>query len=143
MLASLAVHLDEAGFRVDVVETATPQVEQIGERWEGGQRVESFLTSLAAVRLLDRHHELPVTAADAVGPTFAILAQPDTEAVDWVLRQRRPGQSGAVFAIGMSMESRERFADAGWLCVDANPWDDIADVWRSSATEAGYIRGAH
>jgi uncharacterized protein (DUF58 family) len=143
MLASLAVHLDEAGFRVDVVETATPQVEQIGERWEGGQRVESFLTSLAAVRLLDRHHELPVTAADAVGPTFAILAQPDAEAVDWVLRQRRPGQSGAVFAIGMSMESRERFADAGWLCVDANPWDDIADVWRSSATEAGYIRGAH
>lgn len=143
MLASLAVHLDEAGFRVEVVETATPQVEQVGERWEGGRRVEAFLTSLAAVRLLERHHELPVTAADAVGPTFAILAQPDAEAVDWVLRQRRPGQSGAVFAIGMSMESRERFADAGWLCVDASPWDDIADVWRSSATEAGYIRGAH
>jgi uncharacterized protein (DUF58 family) len=143
MLASLAVHLDESGFRVDVVESATAQVEQIGERWEGGQRVETFLTSLAAVRLLERHHELPTAAADAVGPTFAILAQPDAEVVDWVLRQRRPGQSGAVFAVGMSMEARERFADAGWLCVDADPRDDVADVWRSSATEAGYIRGAH
>ena len=143
MLASLAVHLDESGFRVGVVESATAQVEQIGERWEGGQRVEAFLTSLAAVRLLDRHHDLPTATTDAVGPTFAILAQPDAEVVDWVLRQRRPGQSGAAFAIGMEMEARERFADAGWLCVDADPHDDVVDVWRSSATEAGYIRGAH
>jgi uncharacterized protein (DUF58 family) len=143
MLASLAVHLDESGFRVDVAESATGQIEQIGERWEGGQRIEAFLTSLAAVRLLERHHELPAVAADAAGPTFAILARPDAEVVDWVLRQRRPGQSGAVFAVGMGMEARERFADAGWLCVDAEPYDDVVDVWRSSATEAGYIRGAH
>jgi hypothetical protein len=43
----------------------------------------------------------------------------------------------------MDMAVRERFADSGWLCVDAEPYDDIVDVWRSSATEAGYIRGAH
>jgi uncharacterized protein (DUF58 family) len=143
MLASLAVHLDESGFRVDVVESAAPQVEPIGERWEGGQRIEAFLTSLAAVRLLERHPELPSASADAAGPTFAILAEPDDEVVDWVLRQRRPGQSGALFAVGMRPEARERFADSGWLCVDVEPYDDIADAWRSSATEAGYIRGAH
>ncbi|TPX04152.1 DUF58 domain-containing protein, partial [Schumannella luteola] len=143
MLASLAVHLDDSGFRVDVVESATGQVEQIGERWEGGQRIESFLTSLAAVRLLDRHHELVGASADAAGPTFAILADPDAEVVDWVLRQRRPGQSGAVFAVGMRGESRERFVDNGWLCIDVRSDDDILDAWRASATEAGYLRGAY
>ncbi len=143
MLASLAVHLDESGFRVDVVETGAPQVSPIGERWEGGQRIEGFLTSLAAVRLLERQQTLPTAAADTAGPTFAILAEPDDEVVDWVLRQRRPGQSGALFSLGMRVEARERFVDSGWLVVDVEPWDDIADSWRSSATEAGYIRGAH
>lgn len=143
MLASLAVHLDESGFRVDVVETGATQVSPIGERWEGGQRIEGFLTSLAALRLLERHQTLPAASADTAGPTFAILADPDDEVVDWVLRQRRPGQSGALFAVGMRAETRERFADNGWLCVDAEPYDDIADAWRSSATEAGYLRGAH
>lgn len=143
MLASLAVHLDESGFRVDVVESATTQIEPIGERWEGGQRIEAFLTSLAGVRLLDRHHELAPVSSEAVGPTFAILANPDAEVVEWALRQRRPGQAGALFAIGMDAETRERFVDSGWLCVDVEPWDDIVDAWRSSATEAGYIRGAY
>ncbi len=143
MLASLAVHLDESGFRVGVVETGSPQVSEIGERWEGGLRIEGFLTSLAAVRLLDRQQTLPTAAADTAGPTFAILCEPEDEVVDWVLRQRRPGQSGALFSIGMRQEARERFVDNGWLVVDVEPWDDIADAWRSSATEAGYIRGAH
>lgn len=143
MLASLAVHLDEAGFRVEVVESADTQVEQIGERWEGGRRVESFLTSLASLRLLDRSDELPAVTADAAGPTFAILADPEPEIIDWVLRQRRPGQAGSVFAIGMDADARERLSDAGWLCVDVEPSDDITDAWRSSATEAGFIRGAH
>ena len=145
MLASLAVHLDTSGFRVDILESATPQIETIGERWEGGQRIESFLTSLAALRLLDRRREglLPAAGADATGPTFALLSDPDDEVVDWVLRQRRPGQAGSVFVVGMRQEARERFVDAGWLCVDVSPSDDPADTWRSSSTEAGYIRGAH
>lgn len=145
MLASLAVHLDSTGFRVDILESAAPQVEPIGERWEGGQRIESFLTSLAALRLLDRRREgaLPTAGADATGPTFAVLAEPDDEVVDWVLRQRRPGQAGAVFVVGMRPEARERFVDSGWMCIDVRPGDDVADAWRSSSTEAGYIRGAH
>ncbi len=143
MLASLAVHLDESGFRVHVVESGAAQVTPVGERWEGGQRIEGFLTSLAALRLLDRQQALPPASADTAGPTFAILANPDDEVVDWVLRQRRPGQSGALFAVGMRPEARERFVDGGWLCVDVDPDDDVVDSWRSSATEAGYIRGAH
>lgn len=145
MLASLAVHLDASGFRVDVLESAAPQVESIGERWEGGARIESFLTSLAAVRLLDRRREgeLPAAGADAAGPTFALLSEPDDDVVDWVLRQRRPGQAGSIFAIGMHQSVRERFVDAGWVCVDVAAGDDPADAWRSSSTEAGYIRGAH
>lgn len=145
MLASLAVHLDTSGFRVDILESGAPQVEPIGERWEGGQRIESFLTSLAALRLLDRRREgeLPTAGADATGPTFAVLSEPDDDVVDWVLRQRRPGQAGAVFAVGMRQAARERFVDSGWLCIDVEAWDDVADAWRSSSAEAGYIRGAH
>jgi len=143
MLASLAVHLDAAGFRVDVVESGPAQLTQIGERWEGGRRTEGFLTSLAAVRVVGHDFPLPAAAADAAGPTFAILADPDEDVVDWVLRQRRPGQSGAVFAVGMRVSARERLTEAGWLCVDVRPDDDVADAWRSSATEAGFIRGAH
>ncbi|MFT4028828.1 MAG: DUF58 domain-containing protein [Protaetiibacter sp.] len=143
MLASLAVHLDASGFRVDIVESAGEQVEQIGERWEGGQRAWSFLTSLAELRLLERHHELPTVAADAAGPTFAVLANPDADVVEWLLRLRRPGQTGAVFALAMRPDAREALVDAGWLVVDVEPFDDISDAWRSSATEAGYLRGAY
>ncbi|AYF98555.1 DUF58 domain-containing protein [Protaetiibacter intestinalis] len=145
MLASLAVHLDEAGFRVEVRESAAQQIEPIGERWEGGQRIESFLTSLAALRLLDRTGEgmPPAASADAAGPTFAVLGDASEEVVDWVLRQRRPGQAGTAFLLGMRSSSRERLVDAGWMCIDVTSRDDLADAWRSSATEAGFIRGAH
>ena len=145
MLASLAVHLDEAGFRVDVVESGARQVTAIGERWEGGHRIEAFLTSLAAVHLRpgDEADFLPTANADAAGPTFALLADPDNEVIDWVLRQRRPGQAGAAFLLGTRVSARERLVDAGWTCVDVSDDDDIADAWRSSASEAGYLRGAH
>lgn len=93
------------------------------------------------MRLIGRTDRSPDVQPDAAGPTFAILADPDEEVVDWALRHRRPGQAGAVFAIGMDAASRERFADAGWLCVDVDVRDDVRDAWR--ATEAGYIRGAH
>ncbi len=54
MTASLGSHLEASGFRVLIEETAVPQVEPLGERWQGGRRSEGFLTSLAAVRLVDR-----------------------------------------------------------------------------------------
>ncbi|HWM32749.1 MAG TPA: DUF58 domain-containing protein, partial [Pseudolysinimonas sp.] len=68
MTASLGVHLESAGFRVSIEETGVPQVEQLGERWEGGRRAEGFLTSLAAVRLIDRPH-------DPVGTS--VVAEPE------------------------------------------------------------------
>ncbi|QEO10618.1 DUF58 domain-containing protein [Protaetiibacter larvae] len=144
MLASLAVHLDTSGFRVGIAESGAAQIDAIGERWEGGLRAESFLTSLAALRLLDRRGDAPAPApVDAAGPTFAILGDPDEEVADWVLHQRRPGQSGVAFLLGMRAATRDRFVDAGWQCIDVMPFDDLADAWRASATEAGYVRGAY
>ncbi len=143
MLASLAVHLDEIGFRVAVAESGPAQTAPIGEPWEGGHRFEDFLVSLASIRLLDDDGALSPLAADAVGPAFAILADADDAVVEWVLRQRRPGQAGAVFLLGMRPEARERFADAGWVCVDALPDDDIADVWRAATRGAGVTSGAY
>ncbi|WP_167051541.1 DUF58 domain-containing protein [Salinibacterium sp. ZJ77] len=142
MLASLAVHLDEVGFRVGVAESAPQQVAPVGEPWEGGQRFEAFLTSLASIRLQSADAPLPPLDADAVGPTFAVLADADDEVIDWVLRQRRPGQAGAVFVLGLRLSARERFVDAGWTCIDAMTDDDIGDVWRSATNGAGVAHGA-
>ncbi len=142
MLAALAVHLDEVGFRVGIAESAPPQVAPVGEQWEGGQRFEAFLTSLASIRLEAADALLPHLDADAVGPAFAVLADADDEVVDWVLRQRRPGQAGAVFLVGMRASARERFVDAGWTCIDAMAGDDIADVWRSATNGSGVAHGA-
>src|SRR5690606_2323151 len=78
MLGSLGLHLEQAGFRVAIEETARPQIEAIGDRWEG-RRAEGFLTSLAGVQLLDRTvDELAALApADGAGPVFAILGDPE------------------------------------------------------------------
>ena len=78
MTASLGAHLESSGFRVLIEETAVPQVEALGERWLGGRRSEGFLTSLAAVRLVDRAQDAVGTSviADPEGPVFALLVQP-------------------------------------------------------------------
>ena len=85
----------------------TPELEELTD-WLGEtvrQTDSSLLDEWEALadpdHVLERHHELAPASADAAGPTFAILADADDEVVDWVLRQRRPGQSGALFAGGM------------------------------------------
>lgn len=140
MLASLAVHLDRNGFRVEVVESTKAQIEPIGERWQGGPRVEPFLMSLAALRLVDaRYDARPRLATDASGPTFAILADAGDETVDWALGQKRPGQTAVAFLLGMRPEARERFEGAGWLCLDIEPEDGLEHAWLLSG-ETGVVR---
>lgn len=143
MVGSLGLHLESAGFRVAVEETARPQIEPIAERWEGG-RAAGFLTSLAGVHLQDRTVEeldaLP--PADGSGPLFAVLGDPEPATVDWMIRRRRAGESAFAFLVRPAAGIAQRLRDAGWGVVVVDEEDDPGDAWRAAATETGAARGA-
>lgn len=144
MTASLGLHLESAGFRVAIEETARPQIEAIGERWEAGRRAEEFLTSLAGVQLLDRRADdlAAIPVSEGSGPVFAILGDPDDATVDWLTKRRRGGEAGYAFLVEARPGVIERLRDAGWACVDLEVFDDPADAWRLAAHETGSVRGS-
>jgi uncharacterized protein (DUF58 family) len=134
MAASLGVHLEACGFRVGIEETAPPQIEPPGERWEGGRRVEAFLTSLAAVRLIDRpHDEVGIGAvSDPEGPVFALLSDPDEPTIAWLLKRRRAGQVAVAFVLDPRAALRERLTEAGWQVVEVHAWTEPGEAWRDA-----------
>jgi uncharacterized protein (DUF58 family) len=134
MTASLGTHLEAAGFRVSIEESGVPQVEALGERWEGGRRSEGFLTSLAAVRLVDRPQDAVGTSvvSDPEGPIFALLSDPDEATVTWLLKRRRAGQAAVAFLLEPRAALRERLGNAGWECVAVHAWTEPGDAWRSA-----------
>jgi hypothetical protein len=144
MLASLGVHLDSSGFRVTVEETATPQIDQLGERWDGGRR-EGFLTSLAGVALVDAGPERlqRATAVDAAGPIFAVLGDPEEVTLDWLIRHRPGGDAAIAFLVAPRSHAVQRLSEAGWVCVQVRASDEPAAAWKAASSEAGYVRGAH
>ncbi|WP_309713866.1 DUF58 domain-containing protein [Pseudolysinimonas sp.] len=143
MVGSLGLHLELAGFRVAVEETARAQIEPIGDRWEG-RRAEGFLTSLAGVQLLDRTvAELAaLPPSEGSGPVFAILGDPEDATVDWLIRRRSKGEAGYAFLVHARPVVLERLRDAGWVCVVSQSIDDPADAWRGAANQTGYARGS-
>jgi len=144
MTASLGMHLEANGFQVAVEETAVPQIDQLGERWEGGRRAEGFLTSLAAVRLLDRPvAELSRLVPDTSGPLFALMADPEDATLEWMLRRRRGADLAVAFAVGARDEALERLADAGWTVVPVTSAAIPGDAWRAISAVTEMIHGAH
>jgi uncharacterized protein (DUF58 family) len=142
MVASLGLHLEQAGFSVAIEETARAQIEAIGDRWEG-RRAEGFLTSLAGVQLLDRTVDelAALSPAEGSGPVFAILGDPEDATVDWMIKRRTNGESGYAFLVYPRPAIVERLRDAGWTVVTATDVDDPGDAWRAAANETGYVRG--
>lgn len=134
MTASLGSHLEAAGFRVLIEETGVPQIEALGERWEGGRRAEGFLTSLAAVRLIDRPRDPvgPAVLAEPEGPVFALLAEPDDETVTWILKRRRAGQVAVAFLLNPRQGLRDRLEGAGWEVVAVHEETDPGEAWRAA-----------
>ena len=143
MTASLGMHLEANGFQVSIEETAAPQIDQLGEIWEGGRRAEAFLTSLAAVRLLDRPAaELAQAAPDTAGPLFAMMADPEDATLDWMLRRRRGADLAVAFTVGARDEALERLADAGWTVVPVTSAAAPGDAWRAISAVTEVIHGA-
>lgn len=143
MTASLGVHLEQSGFRVAIEETARPQIEPMGERWEG-RRAEGFLTSLAAVELLDRREDElgAVGAGEASGPVFAVLGDVEDATLDWLVSRRR-GDAGFAFLVEARPAAHERLREAGWRTVAVGADDHPDDAWRAASVDAGYAYGAH
>jgi hypothetical protein len=138
MTASLGSHLESAGFRVIIEETAVPQVEPLGERWLGGRRSEGFLTSLAAVQLVDRNDGVGTSvSAEPEGPVFALLSNPDEETVTWLLKRRRTGQAAIAFVMSPHPRVIERLTGGGWECVNVHEETDPGDAWRSAGHDVG------
>lgn len=139
MVASLGVHLHRAGYFVHVVETAPAQIASFGEANQWTAQDEAFLTSLASIQLADVHGN------DRVGPNeqsptgalFAVIAQPDPAALEWLLRQRRPSERAIAFVPASSAKAHEALVAAGWQCVIFRPGDDLAMVWSAVGMLAG------
>ncbi|CAN5425709.1 DUF58 domain-containing protein [soil metagenome] len=158
MLASVAVHLRRMGFLVTVDETGTPQLDSVGRGRRRTWGDEEFLSSLAALSLVEDHDVRRTNGERASnGPTVAILGNPDVETLEWLSTQRRPGQL-AVACMVQSTSSidqinrqfgilptaslvAELLADSGWLVVPVRADDDHAAAWEAVVVETGRARG--
>ncbi len=139
--ASLALHLGDAGFTVDVVETGYRQVASPEHRDE-------FLESLAAVQLVDGAQlpRLLGSSADpgrTLGSLFAVVADAESHTVDRLVTQRPQFASALAFVVNPHNEVViGPLRDAGWTCIAVRPTDDLAEVWLAAAklTESGRAR---
>jgi uncharacterized protein (DUF58 family) len=138
MVASLGVHLHRSGYFIHVVETAPAQIAGFGEANQWTAQDEAFLASLASIELAD------VTSTDRIGSgeassgaLFAVIAEPDPAALEWILRQRRPTERAIAFVPVWSSKAHDALVNAGWQCVVFTPGDDLAMVWSAVGTLAG------
>lgn len=92
------------------------------------------------------------------GPIVAIMGNPDSQTVEWMLRQRRPGDVAVAFMVQTesaptvlerSSDRRasspiaataERLTNAGWLIVPVRSDDDHAAAWDAVVFETGRSR---
>lgn len=139
MLASLGTHLQRAGFAVHVAENAAQQLVPLTDDGARTAREAEFLVGLAGVTLQDAHGEPPVTPP-AEGPVFALLAEPDAQSLDWLLRHRRPHEPGAAFVVGASRHVVTRLRDAGWSVVPVDPSTNPAFAWSVLVEDLGVLR---
>ncbi|TPW75399.1 DUF58 domain-containing protein [Schumannella soli] len=144
--ASLALHLFDRGFDVEVRETADPQVASFGDRWEGMQRDQRFLRSLAGIHLVtttSRDAPEPPHSSDSPGPVFALLANPATVTLDWARRQRRPGEAAVAWLVGGRNEDAIAvLRQSGWTVVNPELWDDPVEAWLQAHEQYGVSRGS-
>lgn len=130
--ASLAFHLQQAGFSVDVVETGYRQL-------TSPEHQDEFLESLAAVELVDGA-QLPRLLAGlpepgrSLGSVFAVVADAETHTIERLAAQRAQFDSALAFVVNPHSELViGPLRDAGWTCVAVRPTDDLASVWLAAA----------
>jgi uncharacterized protein (DUF58 family) len=134
MIASVGVHLHRSGFLVQILETGPRQIAPLGDANQGsGQDVE-FLLSLAGVRLTDPAPMIgdgnDERALGALGPVFAVVANPPADTLRWVTAHRRPYEAGVAFVLDTGNPAvAESMHAAGWIVVPVTDQSDAALAW--------------
>ena len=139
MIAAMGVHLHRSGFLVQVLETGPRQIAPLGDANQGsGQDIE-FLLSLAGVQLTKPRptvgEDNEERALGALGPIFAVLANPPAESLHWIAAHRRPYEPGVAFVIETGHpDVVETLKAAGWICVLVDGDSDPALAWSGVST---------
>jgi hypothetical protein len=139
MIASIGVHLHRSGFLVQILETGPRQIAALGDANQGsGQDIE-FLLSLAGVRMTppgptvgDDNED---RALGALGPVFAVIANPSAASLRWIAAQRRPYEPAVAFVVETGNPGVvQTLKAAGWICVLVDEESDPALAWSGVST---------
>lgn len=138
--ASLALHLQGAGFTVEVIETAYPQLAQPAH-------YEEFLESLALVNLVDtavppHRLQLAPAAGYSRGSLFAVIADAESGTLHNLTTRRSHFDSARAFIVNPRSDRLvTTLQDAGWACSAVSDTDDLDTVWRAAMSqgEAGRV----
>lgn len=146
LTSSLRDHLTRRGQRVNVLETALPQLADAGH-------LDAFISSLARIRLSIQGAIRPSLAASnsrGTGSVFAILDNPDDEIVDALTEQTGNYSLAVAFLLGYS-ENRSstdklanRLAKAGWSICLVPDGQKVPEAWAraAQAVAAGTLESA-
>lgn len=154
--ASVAVHLDERGYSVDLVTSTVRPVDAPHAEGPAG----AVLGELALLELgRDDPHRQTLTEESAI-PIVAIVSRPDAETVRWMLDHRSPSASTSAPALAVLVDdpvlaaptaadldgrevetAEESFARAGWLVVRVSPSATPEEAWRALDREGAARRG--
>jgi uncharacterized protein (DUF58 family) len=134
MIASIGVHLHRSGFLVQVAETGARQIAALGDAAQGSGQETEFLLSLAGVRLNEPTDVIGGGNDDrghaALGPVFAVVADPSPETLQWISSQRRPYETGVAFVLDTGNPTILRGLEAaGWSCIRVTATSDPARAW--------------
>lgn len=139
-VASIALHLREAGCGVQVLETARPGASYLGggDSFGGGDGEHDLLVRLAELDLMTVEEDSDF-ASRAAGelrrsghsvPLFAIVGSLDVaEAAHLATLRRWCEPTIAFLAGGPSPGTSRLLEDAGWICVDLDRQADLAAAW--------------
>jgi uncharacterized protein (DUF58 family) len=146
MIASVGVHLHRSGFLVQILETGPRQIAPLGDANQGSGQDMEFLLSLAGVGLTasapivgDANDERML---GALGPVFAVVANPPVESLRWIIAHRRPYEAGVAFVIESGNPAiAESLQAAGWFCVPVSEDSDPATAWAGVARMSAQTTG--
>jgi len=136
MAASVAAHLAERGYAVDLV---TPSPRGVDAPFADGP-VGAVLGQLAILELSPRAPLDATSGVAAAVPIVAVACRPDPGTVQWMLAQRPPGAvavallvapSGPIADGAAGREAADAFRRAGWLTSSVDPSAPLADAWWS------------
>lgn len=130
--ATLALHLEQSGFLVQLVETGP-------RHFASPDRADEFLESVASATLGPSADIRAVGPANprpdrSLGVVFAVVADAEPATIDYLTLQRRQFELAVAIIVSPRFdEVAEHLALAGWRCVEAPLADSVGELWQSIA----------